>query len=310
MTKINAKSIILDKYNVTKSDFLGSGMEAEVYAYDNNKVLKLYNDMSDTNKQYTLKIFYSNLNSSSLSYELPFIFDTFVENDILVTIEKRIEGSNLQSVFSDMNYNEQNKMMETYLNANIELKSVKTKYNLEGFTLFNDNQVSLLKINNWFDLLKEIIFRKQKELEPYFKKDVVNYDAKVNRLVESLSLGYEGEYSLIHGDFYPGNLMVNKSGMVTGLIDFGLMTMYGDNLFDIAIGWVCFDMYNEFNANIYERYLNIIISTLGEDVRKRLYFYVLIYSFISANFYSHNCKDGHYQWCVKNLNNKHYWEAF
>lgn len=137
----------------------------------------------------------------------------------------------------------------------------------------------------------------------------MNYDAKVNQLVENLSMGYEGEYSLIHGDFYPGNLMVNKSRMVTGLIDLGLMTMYGDNLYDIAIGWVCFDMYNELNANIYERYLNIIISTLGEDVRKRLYFYVLIYSFISANFYSHNCKDGHYQWCVKNLNNKHYWES-
>jgi len=309
MTKTNDKSIILDKYNVTKSDFLGSGMEAEVYAYDNNKILKLYNGMFDTNKQNILKFFYSNLNSSSLSYELPYIYDTFVENDILVTIEKRIAGSNLQSVFSEMNYNEQNEMMERYLNVNIELKSVKIKYNLEGFTLFNDNQVPLLKINNWFNLLKEIIFRKQKELEPYFKKDVINYDSKVNQLVVNLSLGYEGEYSLIHGDFYPGNLMVNKSGMVTGLIDFGLMTMYGDNLFDIAIGWVCFDMYNELNAKIYERYLNIIISTLGEDVRKRLYFYVLIYSFISANFYSHNCKDGHYQWCVKNLNNKHYWDA-
>jgi len=309
MTKINAKSMILDNYNVTKSDFLGSGMEASVYAYDNNKVLKLYNDMSDTTKQNILKVFYSNLNSSSLSYELPSIYDTFMENDTLVTIEKRIEGSNLQSVFSEMNYDEQNKLMETYLNATIELKSVKIKYNLEGFTLFNDNQVSLLKINNWFDLLKEIIFRKQKELEPYFKKDVVNYDAKVNKLLEYLSLGYEGEYSLIHGDFYPGNLMINKSGKVTGLIDFGLMTMCGDNIFDIAIGWVCFDMYNELNANIYERYLNIIISTLGEDVRKRLYIYVLIYSFISANCYSHDCKDGHYQWCVKNLNNKHYWDA-
>ena len=309
MTKINAKSMILDKYNVTKSDFLGSGMEAEVYAYDNTKVLKLYNDMSDTNKQNILKNFYSNLNSNSLNYELPYIYDTFVENDILVSIEKRIDGSNLQSVFSEMNYNEQNKLMESYLNANIELKSVKIKYNLEGFSLFNDNQVSLLKMNSWFDLLKEIIFSKQKELEPYFKKDVVNYSVKVNQLVENLSLDYEGEYSLIHGDFYPGNLMVNKSGMVTGLIDFGLMTMYGDNLFDIAIGWVCFDMYNELNANISERYLNIIISTLGEDVRKRLYFYVLIYSYISANLYSHNCKDGHYQWCVKNLNNKHYWEA-
>lgn len=309
MTKFNAKSIILDKFGISKSNFLGSGMEAEVYAYDDNKVVKLYNDMSDSNKQRILKGFYSKIDSSSLSYELPFIYDTFEENGILVTIEKRIEGNNLQSMLSKMNYIEQNNMMETYLNANIELKSVKVKLNLEGYTLFNNQQISSLNINSWFDLLKEEIFRKQRELESYLKRDVVNYDAKVKQLVGILSLGYEGEYSLIHGDFYPGNVMINQSGKVTGLIDFGLMTMYGDNLFDIAIGWVCFDMYNELNANIYERYLNIIISTLGEDVRKRLYFYVLIYSYISANLYSHNCEDGHYQWCVKNLNNKNYWEA-
>lgn len=309
MTKFNAKSIILDKFGISKSNFLGSGMESEVYAYDDNKVVKLYNDMSDSNKQRILKGFYSKIDSSSLSYELPFIYDTFEENGILVTIEKRIEGNNLQSMLSKMNYIEQNNMMETYLNANIELKSVKIKPNLEGYILLNDQQISSLNINSWFDLLKEEIFRKQKELESYFKRDVVNYDAKVKQLVEILSLGYEGEYSLIHGDFYPGNLLINESGKVTGLIDFGLMTMYGDNLFDIAIGWVCFDMYNELNANIYERYLNIIISTLGEDVRKRLYFYVLIYSYISANFYSPNCEDGHYQWCVRNLNNKNYWEV-
>ncbi|MEK5216181.1 aminoglycoside phosphotransferase family protein [Psychrobacillus sp. FSL H8-0487] len=309
MTKFNAKSIILDKFGISKSNFLGSGMESEVYAYDDNKVVKLYNDMSDSNKQRILKGFYSKIDSSSLSYELPFIYDTFEENGILVTIEKRIEGNNLQSMLSKMNYIEQNNMMETYLNANIELKSVKIKPNLEGYILFNDQQISSLNIISWFDLLKEEIFRKQKELESYLKRDVVNYDAKVKQLVEILSLGYEGEYSLIHGDFYPGNVMINESGKVTGLIDFGLMTMYGDNLFDIAIGWVCFDMYNELNANIYERYLNIIISTLGADVRKRLYFYVLIYSYISANLYSHNCEDGHYQWCVKNLNNKNYWEV-
>lgn len=258
MTKINAKSLILDKFNISKSNFLGSGMEAEVYVYENNKVLKLYNDMSDSNKQKILKDFYSKIDSNCLSYELPYIYDTFMENGILVTIEKRIEGSNMGSLLSEMNYNEQTKVMETYLNANIELKSLKV--NLEGFTLFNDNKISILKINSWFDFLQEIIFRKQKELEAYFKRDVVNYDAKVNQLLEILSLGYEGDYSLIHGDFYPGNLLINKSMKVTGLIDFGLMTMYGDNLFDIAIGWVCFDMYNELNANIYERYLNIIIS--------------------------------------------------
>jgi thiamine kinase-like enzyme len=305
MTK---KAMILEKFNVSTQDFLGSGMEAEVYTYEKDKVLKLYNDMSDVNKQNILKKFYSKIDSSYLSYELPYVYDIFEDNGILVTIEKKIQGNNMQSLFSEMNFNEQNKMMETYLNANLELKSIKVKSNMEGFILFNNNQIPLLKVNNWYSLLKEMIICKQKELGPYFKRDVWDYNSKVNQILEFLSLGYEGEYSLIHGDFYPGNLLIDNSGKVTGLIDFGLMTMYGDNLFDIAMGWVCFDMYDELKANIYERYLNIIISTLGDNVRKRLYLYVLVYSFISANFYSENCEDGHYQWCYKNLNNRHYWE--
>ena len=247
MSKINDKSIILNKLNISKSDFLGSGMEAEVYVYDNNKVVKLYNDMSDSNKQKTLKDFYSKIDSSSLSYELPYIYDTYEENGILVSIEKRIKGCNMQSMLSRMNYREQSDMMKTYLNANIELKSIIVKSNLEGYTLFNDHKISFQKVNGWFDLLKEIMLKKQKELESYFKRDVVNYDAKVKQLVEILALGYEGEYSLIHGDFYPGNIIINENWKVTGLIDFGIMTMYGDNLFDIAIGWVCFDMYDELN---------------------------------------------------------------
>lgn len=310
MTKMNDKSMVLDKYNICKSDFLGSGMEAEVYIYDSNKVLKLYNDMSDANKQKILRDFYSDINVGSLSYELPYIYDIFVENDILVTIEKRIKGINMQRMLTELNYNEQNKMMETYLHANLELREAKINSNFCEFTLFNDNRDPFFKINCWYDLLKEIILKKQKELESHFKRDIVNYDTKVKKIIEILSMGYEGEYSLIHGDFYPGNVLISKNGKVTGLIDFGLMTRQGDYLFDIAIGWVCFDMYNDLNANLNERYLNIIISTLGEDVRKRLYFYVLIYSFISANLYSHTCEDGHYQWCVENLNNQYYWGVF
>ena len=307
MTKTNAKSLILDKYNLSASDFLGSGMEAEVYAYGNDKVLEFYNDRSDFNKQRILKRFYSLMDSGHLSYELPYIYDTFEEHDILVTIEKRIEGSNMQGILSEMDDTELNKLMETYLNAAIELKTVSIESDFEGLTLFNNMGIASSKINGWFDLLKEMILKKRGELAFYFNRDVVNFDAKFKRLLEFLSSEYKGEYSLIHGDFYPGNLLIDKNREVTGLIDFGWMTMYGDYLFDIAIGWACFDMYDELNANILERYLDIIISTLGEEVRERLYSYVLIYSIISANFYSHNCEDDHYQWCIKNLNNQHLW---
>ncbi|MEZ4675028.1 MAG: hypothetical protein R2932_12375 [Caldilineaceae bacterium] len=45
---------------------------------------------------------------------------------------------------------------------------------------------------------------------------------------------------------------------------------------------------------------------MGETIRPLLYRY-LLYSFLSANTYSAECTDGHYAWCVANLNNAGYW---
>jgi hypothetical protein len=84
--------------------------------------------------------------------------------------------------------------------------------------------------------------------------------------------------------------------------------MNGEFLFDIANGWVFFDMYDELKKNIRERYLSIILEALGGHVREKLYFYVLLYSVLSANTYSSKCADGHYRWCVHNLNNQTYWD--
>jgi len=84
---------------------------------------------------------------------------------------------------------------------------------------------------------------------------------------------------------------------------------YGDYLFDIATGWVFFDMYDELKAQIRDRYLAMLLDRLGEHVRAKLYRYVLIYSIVSANTYSSHCTDGHYQWCVANLSSQEYWNT-
>jgi hypothetical protein len=68
-------------------------------------------------------------------------------------------------------------------------------------------------------------------------------------------------------------------------------------------------MYDQLRANVRERYLSTILNRLGECVRPKLYRYVLYYSFFSANTYSSTCSDGHYRWCVGNLNHAAYWAA-
>ncbi|MEM8859572.1 MAG: hypothetical protein AAGD96_14690, partial [Chloroflexota bacterium] len=72
--------------------------------------------------------------------------------------------------------------------------------------------------------------------------------------------------------------------------------------------WVFFDMYDELKRQIFDRFETIVFETIGDDKRGILHCYILIYSILSANTYSADCTDGHYQWCVENLNNERYWK--
>jgi hypothetical protein len=66
-------------------------------------------------------------------------------------------------------------------------------------------------------------------------------------------------------------------------------------------------MYDELAVQARDRYLARLLDYLGEQVRGKLYRYVLIYCLLSANTYSADCTDDHYRWCVANLNNPRYW---
>jgi thiamine kinase-like enzyme len=307
MVEESVKVKILEKYNVSEPDLIGWGTEAQVYSYHDCKVLKIYNNISDFNKQNILRKFYETINSRDVSYELPRIYDIIDEAGTVVTIEKRIEGNNLQKLLHQFNNEQLNSLFKTYLAASLELQKVKANSAFAGCSLFNDYYVTPSEPKDWHSFLKQFLTCRQQGLGDYFARDVLSYSSKLELLLDILSSKYEGEYSLIHGDFYPGNLLVNEEGKITGLIDFGIMTMYGDYLFDIATSWAFFDMYDELKANILERYLHVIIDNLGEGIRGKLYLYVLVYSMISANFYSEDCSDGHYQWCIRNLNNEEYW---
>jgi fructosamine-3-kinase len=198
--------------------------------------------------------------------------------------------------------------MRQYLSIVLEVKHSKLNPVFEGYKLFKDYDLSHTTTNDWNDFLRNYLIEKQKEVKNYLSKDVVNYEYKYAKLIELLSNAYRGDYSLIHGDFYPANLLVNENGVINAVIDFGMMTMYGDYLFDVALSWTLFDLYDELGAKL-DRYLNLIITKLGEEVRSKIYLYALYYAIYSANFYSTDCSDGHYGWSVRILNNEMYWNG-
>jgi len=303
-----SKQSILRKYSLSTEDVLHKGMEAEVYALGNDALLKLYIQTTTFAHLKVLQEFYASIDASGLSYSLPSIQSIAEEDGICISIERRLPGIPMSTVLSSLTTREMEKMMQSSLVAALELGKVRIPSDFDRYRLFDAEGLSDRIDGDWYQFLDRLLTYELTQVRSYLERDVLDFSAKLAQLSAILAQPYTGDYQLVHGDFFPGNLLVNEKRQVTALFDFGLLTMYGDYLFDIATGWVFFDMYDELKANLRERYFSIILEALGEGVRGRLYRYVLLYSILGANAYSPTCSDGHYQWCVANLNNREYWK--
>ncbi len=302
------KKHILQKYQVSADAWLAKGMEADVYAYGTDAVLKLYAGTTSLTALTTLQHFYDSLERHLVPYALPCIYTVADEGRFLVTIEQRLYGTRMSDVLASLTPEQLDQTMQRYLAAARALSVVPAPASIDRYKLFDPERISHRTSGDWHQFLDRYLTRKVDQVMPYVARDVVRLGPKVQQLCAILAQPYVGDYRLIHGDFFPGNLLINDDDQITAVLDFGVLTMYGDYLFDIATGWVFFDMYDDLEANVRERYLSIILATLGEQVRGILYRYVLLYSLLSANTYSPTGMDGHYRWCIANLNNAEYWK--
>lgn len=284
-------------------------MEAEVYAYGPDAVLKLYPGTVSLAELHILQDFYNSLDRQLVPYDLPRIYTVAQEDRYLITIEQRLAGMQMSTVLPTLTVDKLETMMQRYLVAALALSHIQAPPTVDHYKLFDPDRLSQRTRGDWHQFITRYLTHKLAQVTPYLSQDVPQFRMKMEWLRTILDQPYGGKYRLIHGDFFPGNLLIDDNYQITALLDFGLMTMYGDYLFDMATGWVFFDMYDELQANVYKRYRAILLDRLGEAIRGRLYRYILIYSILSANTYSSNCSDGHYQWCVTNLRNRRYWQA-
>jgi fructosamine-3-kinase len=304
-----ARNHILQKYHVSPHARLSSGMEAEVYAYGPDAVLKLYTGAASLADLHILCDFYNSLDRQLVPYALPHIHTVAQEDHFLITIEQRLAGIPMSAVLPTLTTDQLDAIMQRYLTAALALSGIQAPPQFDRYKLFDSDRLSCRSQGDWHQFLARYLTHKLAQVTPYLNRDVSQFAAKVQQLRTVLSQPYRDDYRLIHGDFFPGNLLINDERHITALLDFGLLTMYGDALFDLATGWVFFDMYDELRARARERYLAMLLDRLGENVRGKLYRCVLIYSVLSANTYSSKCSDGHYRWCVANLSNQDYWNG-
>src|SRR5215212_8784113 len=119
-----ARSHILQKYQVAPEAWLSSGMEAEVYAYGPDAVLKLYAGSVSHTDLLTLQGFYDGLERQHVPYALPRIHTVAEEAGFLITIEQRLAGTRLSALLPGLTPDQLDTVMQRYLIAALAISTI------------------------------------------------------------------------------------------------------------------------------------------------------------------------------------------
>ena len=271
-------------------ELIGQGMEGAVYDLGDGRVRKVWFDRRPDDVR-PLKAFLDEL--PPLPFRTPRIREIHADgNGLAVTVEDRLNGVPLH---------EANVPEDEALDAFVAVVEAL------GTTTAGPASKALLVLNqpfwhddlSWGEALAALVRRRAAESRDHLERDVAGFPSLLDRLTGRLASIVPDKLSVVHGDICPPNLLMDGSHTAS-VLDWGFYSTAGDNTFDAALAAGFFDMYGP-EARRLDTLLLDRFEKLGHD-RERMHLYRLAYAITTATIYDATAGDGHYAWCVADLN--------
>ena len=309
----DAREEVLRRHGLDAGSLLGVGTEAEVYALDDDTVIKLYSDPSREDHLRVLQEFYASLDTRQLPFALPKIGGIDVMSGVLVVREQRIDGLPMDRAIATRGPSRQFEFVPTYLDTVLSLGEVQVRADIGRYLLFDSDNSSSVQKSDWYEFVYRLTLDKTTRRRELLCGDIPELGDKLDHLATLSRSGvYDSSLQLVHGDFLPANILVSNSGEVKGVVDFGGFTMFGDPVYDVALACIFYDMYGpnakEARAFLFDR----AVERLGSQSRGLMFRYAASYALASCDMYGEEetmRQDDHYQWATSLLSEPSLWES-
>ena len=277
---------------------LGAGMEGAVYEIGRDRVAKVWFSGSVDGLRRMAR-FYDALAEKPFSFSVPRIVRVETVDDRVITVERRLTGDTLASALAAGTV----RSADAYAMVVDVLAQLAASGELpvgREQTVLGEDTPLYAAGEDFPAALARLVARQVHRFGPVLARAVDDFEAKAAALAGRLREADSGRRCVIHGDLFPGNVLVDGAGRSSAVLDWGFLTTVGDPVFDAAVTASIFDMY-EPGAPATERSLvERIADRMGYDPAGMLV-YRAAYSLITANAYDPAGKDGHFAWCAAAL---------
>lgn len=286
---------VLRRFGLSDQELLGSGGESRVYALDDDRVLRVFGPGATEAKIDGLLRFYETLDVTDVDFLVPDVLESGREDDLIYSIETRLPGRDLSTVFNELDHEARVRALKDLARVAGEVRKLRSSFASYG-EILADNPVER---DSWSEFLLDRARMSLRRSQASLARDVPDLDPVVAEWEADVrTLVGAPQPELVHGDFFPGNVMVDNSGKLTAVIDFSPMTVSGDWRLDITGAEVFLELGGvgrREDRQIVERELNDRYGVPADvtDVYRR--YYALYFSAVGSE------DPPVYDWCVRQL---------
>ena len=262
------RTALLADFGIDEGALIGKGLESRVYALPDGRVLRLSRSgTTHFTDQRRLKAFLDGL-AGHLPFATPEIIELGPKG--LWRLERRLPGTSLIERLLRMSDDRRDEALRNYLGACETLAAVRFDHLPYGHVLAHFPVTT----SDWHAFLRETLslFVSRNRItiahevgDPYRLADLA-----ADMIVD---LPSHPPKSLVHGDYFPGNVLVGPGLEVTGLVDFGLYTVVGDPVLDIAVAYQTLELIAETSAEDAGFVRDLAIERHGDGIAPSLRFY-------------------------------------
>lgn len=219
----------LKHFGVTEADLLGAGDQSRAYRLGEAGVLRVFSAQTPLTQVRALDAFYRGLDTRAVAFAVPRFDEVLRVGETPCVVEARIPGMEMSRFLASAAPHDRKRALTNYMAAAGEIQSIEFDAPYHGQILGQ----APVRAESWPAYL---VRRARASLvdAPWAQADLTA-PARVLELFDGLAQARaEAPRRLAHGDYHPGNVLVDEAGAVTGVIDFSVQAVMGDPLLDLT----------------------------------------------------------------------------
>ena len=277
MTERKRLEEVLRHLKIQTASFVGRGMTSSLYDIGGGRVLKVHNEPQPQEYLPRLRRFSEQLQSFSLPFAVPHIYEYGEVGEIHYHVEKRLPGQDFAELFPRLTAGERRRAIASYLEGLPHLHAVHMPQLPFGEPL---NPQEDITSQTWPGYLQARVEATLARSYADLKEDLPCVDRIVDGFFREVNaLPPRPPKCLVHGDYFPGNVLSDERGILTAVVDFSALTMVGDPLMDLAGAYYFCRIFDFVTEADYDFLRSRITARYGAHSWQRIDLYYTFYAF-------------------------------